>query len=363
MFDNPFYGNNKISKCFRVLYDLLIARKEVTYADIIRKVAELDGYEISNNTSPQKAYSDINDACKKACQRMKRTLNQREKDCFRIEGDKRHQIFRYVGKQQDPLADLKNQIFKNNYKQYATFCENSLGLVPEVWLDYFFKDTIFLFNIKRGNTSKCIFADVDRQSQQMQLLPILYQYIIERKVVKFDYIDMKDQFFSGIVFHPHILKEFENQWYLCGYSKQLEDIEVKDIYYLPIERINADSIEVITTETYREASLNLYETYWQNTVGLRRKNDVHIVQVRTLNLVIDKLLDEKQIHSSQKRTIFFSHHEDGEYGEFEFKVDINSEFIGSLLRFGAWLQVIGDESVKYKFANITAKMAKLYEIK
>lgn len=47
--------------------------------------------------------------------------------CLEIDGNMRNKRFRYVGKDNDPLADMRNAKVINNLHQYWKFCQDSAG--------------------------------------------------------------------------------------------------------------------------------------------------------------------------------------------------------------------------------------------
>ena len=87
----------------------------------------------------------------------------------------------------------------------------------------------------------------------------------------------------------------------------------------------------------------------------------HDIRVRAHTLKIYKLTETKKLHHSQETTIPFGSHEDGEYGEFSIRVEVNNEFIGRILQMGAGLEVISPEEVRVIFKKRVEDLAKLYE--
>lgn len=64
-------------------------------------------------------------------------------------GNNRCKHFRYIGEDNDPLADLRNAKIVNDLKQYWRFCQDSAGFFPASWLEFFFKDCKDLLDINK----------------------------------------------------------------------------------------------------------------------------------------------------------------------------------------------------------------------
>lgn len=74
-----------------------------------------------------------------------------------------------------------------------------------------------------------------------------------------------------------------------------------------------------------------------------------------------KLTETKPIHLSQSIATPWGDHEDGTYGEFSLKVEVNNEFFGRILQMGAGLEIVSPKEVRDLFKQRVKDLAKLYE--
>lgn len=138
-----------------------------------------------------------------------------------VEGNNRNQRFRYKVNIDDPLSDLYNYgRVICDLKTYWQFCQDSAGFFPESWLEYFFKECQDLLEIKKTKEDgeQVLSASLDRKLTNIELLPFLYETIIQKKVLQIEYKPYNKECQTKII-HPHMLKEFNGRWYLFGYEK------------------------------------------------------------------------------------------------------------------------------------------------
>ena len=74
-------------------------------------------------------------------------------------------------------------------------------------------------------------------------------------------------------------------------------------------------------------------------------------------------METKKINSTQESTKPFGKYEDGEYGEFVVRVELNNEFIGRILQMGAGLEIVGPDEVREVFKERISELFRLYERK
>lgn len=119
------------------------------------------------------------------CWHSKKAVSEKVgNDCFEEDGNNRNKRFRYIGKDNDPLADMRNAKAINNLRQYWKFCQDSAGFFPKSWLEYFFKDCQDLLDMKakRQKGEQVISASLDRILTNIEYLPSLYEAITNKMV-------------------------------------------------------------------------------------------------------------------------------------------------------------------------------------
>ena len=137
---NLFDGDSYKAQFALITYRWLTGRRWVTYADVLAEYLGLSSVmELEYSVSKYYQYTHDDDPKKKGIRELKKTfpaiceaIREREgKDSIEEEGNNRNKRFRYVGKDEDPLADMRNAKVINNLRQYWKFCQDSAGFFPK----------------------------------------------------------------------------------------------------------------------------------------------------------------------------------------------------------------------------------------
>ena len=157
----------------KLVYNELMTRELVNYDRVLAKSETLDALSDRQKDRTVSAYSDYN-VLKKAFIVVIDLLKLVEgNDCVVMEGGTRNRVFHYVGERSDPLGNTNCRMIKD-VKRYWEFCQDSGGFFPEVWLDYFFKDTLNLQKLKERKRRPLICVGLDRSLTHLEYLPNLY---------------------------------------------------------------------------------------------------------------------------------------------------------------------------------------------
>lgn len=248
---NIFDGDSYYAQFAQVTYKLLMSRRWITYADIM---AEYLGKTLACNVSNCDHYGEL----KKAFRDIRNIIRGKvDPACFEEDGNNRNKRFRYIGKDNDPLAEMRNAKVISDLRQYWQFCQDSAGFFPTSWLEYFFEDSRDLLDIKvkRQRGEQVLSASLDRMLTNIELLPSLYVAIINKQVLSVKY-QPYDQEEMNLIFHPHYLKEYNGRWHLFGHA----DDQCPDFgYNLALDRIVGKPGEV--KKEYVEAPQDFYKKY------------------------------------------------------------------------------------------------------
>ena len=354
---NLFDGDSFKAQFALIAYRRLMSRRWVTYADIMAEYLGLDSpKELLCNVSNCDGYGEL----KKTVGEIKRAIvNKTGEDCFEVEGNNRSLRFRYIGKDDDPLADMRNAKVINDLRQYWKFCQDSAGFFPKSWLEYFFKDCQDLLDMKARKRSggQVISASLDRILTNIEYLPMLYVAIVNKQVLEIDYKPFNEEQ-ETLLFHPQYLKEYNGRWHLFGHA---EDHEPEFGYNIALDRIQSKPREKSNID-YVAAPPLFYEQFFKNIVGVSHMKDavVYSIIVRAHSYYIYKLIDTKPLHAPQDIVTPFKEHADGLYGEFAVQVELNNEFIGRILQMGPGLEIMSPSIVREEFAKRVKQLADLY---
>lgn len=354
---NLFDGDSYQAQFAMIAYNRLISRQWVTHADIM---AEYLGCESANelpyNLSNCEGYGEL----KKICRILKRTIADKVgKGSIETVGNNRDMRFRYTGKDDDPLAEMRNAKVINNLRQYWKFCQDSAGFFPTSWLEYFFKDCQDLLDMKARKRSgeQVISASLDRILTNIEYLPMLYVAIVNKQVLEIDYKPFNEEQ-KTLLFHPQYIKEYNGRWHLFGHA---EGQEPDFGYNIALDRIQSRPREKSKVD-YIPAPRLFYEQFFKDIVGVSHMKDavVYNIIVRAHNYYIYKLTETKPLHTSQDVLTPFRGHGDGLYGDFVVQVELNNEFIGRILQMGPGLEIMSPAIVREEIKKRTNQLADLY---
>lgn len=355
---NLFDGKGVYTKFVWYVYQRLMRREWFSHADVMadrlgnKSLSDLPCSisKCPNNGELRKAFRDV-------CQLVKEKVGN---NCIETRGNNRAKEFRYIGANDNPLEDLQNASAIKDIRTYAQFCEDSAGFFPRSWLNYFFEDTLDLLQItrRRKNGEQMISSSIDRELDNIHLLPVLYEAIRDKRVLKIQYKPYEEDSVK-LVFHPHLLKEHNGRWFLFGHAAGREP---EYGYNLALDRIEEDLEIMPLSERYICAPKGFYSSYFENIVGVSHKKNVkpEPIILRATTHSMFRLTETKKIHNSQKTIKPFGQYDDGEYGEFSLYVEPNNEFIGRIFHMSDGLVVVSPEKVRAIFRQKISKMAELY---
>lgn len=353
---NLFDGESYKAEFALIIYRWLISRRWVTYADVMADRLGKTTIDLPANLSNCDGYGEL----KKTVGIVKKAIVEEVGgECFEEEGNNRNKRFRYIGKSEDPLADMRNAKVINNLRQYWKFCQDSAGFFPKSWLEYFFKDCQDLLDMKAKwqKGDQVISSSLDRILTNIEYLPLLYEAITNKQVMEIEYEPFEEKSLT-LLFHPHYLKEYNGRWYLLGHA---DGREPEFGYNIAIDRIQTRPRERSKVE-YIPAPEHFYDEFFQDIVGVSHLKDAkkeHVI-IRAHEHYIFKLIDTKPLHHSYKIVKPFNRYEDGEYAEFSVDVEMNNEFIGRVLQMGAGLEVMSPSYIRGIFIERVKNMALNY---
>lgn len=351
---NIFDGDSYYAQFAQVAYKRLMSRKWVTNADIM---ADYMGLKSASELPCSISKCDHVKELSKALMDIKELLGNSN---FEEDGNNRSKRVRYIGKDDDPLADMRNAKVISDLKQYWQFCQDSAGFFPSSWLEYFFKDSRDLLDIKtkKKKGEQVLSASLDRMLTNIEMLPFLYEAIVHRQVLSITYKPYNEEECT-LTFHPHYLKEFNGRWHLFGHA----DAQEPEFGY----NVALDRIVVKPRELYKvnckSAPKGFYEQFFKDIVGVSHtKNAIkYDIVIRAHTYYIYKLTETKPIHQPQETITPWGEHEDGIYGEFSIHVEVNNELIGRILQMGAGLEIVSPDEVRDLFKQRVKDLAKRYE--
>lgn len=356
MRDNLFFGTSEYATLAGLTYEKLLSRKWITYTDVMLASMSKSEREDFVSISKSETYGELRKAFPDVCRAIKEKCGE---DCIVVDGNNRSRRFRYVGNDNDPLSEMRNAKVVNNLKQYWQFCQDSAGFFPTSWLEHFFKGYKDLLNIKtrKQKGEQVLTSSIDRILKNIELLPKLYEAIIHKQVLVFEYKPYSEDT-KQLIFHPHHLKEYNGRWHLLGHA---EGCSPENGYNIALDRIEG-KVRFNSMIKYISAPTGFYASFFYDIVGVSHLPSMQVqkICVRAHKYVIYKLTETKPIHHSQVITKPYAQYCDGEYGEFELYVEPNNEFIGRILQMGEGLEIVSPSCVREQFRDKISKMNDMY---
>lgn len=202
---------------------------------------------------------------------------------------------------------------------------------------------------EKTHQSAIIHLDKNEKLKGLEHLDVLYQAIIKKMVLKIKYQSFKAREASEIVFHPYILKEFNNRWFLIGRP----GVEAKKpIINFALDRIV--DIDYDTTITYKNN--NFYgDKYYKDVIGVTVSN----TRAERIQFWIDKknapYVITKPFHRSQR---IIKKTDDGVI--FNILVQINFELERMILGFGDSIEVLKPQKLRNRMKQKLEKARGFY---
>ncbi len=170
----------------------------------------------------------------------------------------------------------------------------------------------------------------------LEYLDIFYLSIRKKQVLELLYKSFRAKSEQIIIFHPYLLKEYRNRWFILGHSNLQEPLMT-----LAIDRVYDAKIR--HTEDFIEDKNFNPALYYKDVIGVTVNN----ADIETIQLFIDKeyapYVITKPFHSSQKII-----RKDNNGLEITIEVIPNFELQREILSYGEGIKVIAPEKLKKK---------------
>ena len=201
---------------------------------------------------------------------------------------------------------------------------------------------------EKTRSASIIHLDKNENLKGLHWLDELYQAIQKKVVLQVEYKSFKATEANVITFHPYLLKEFNNRWFLIGMGKKN-----RGVVNLALDRIVAVDYDFSTP--YEENDFDA-DVFYKDVVGVT----VSRVRPSLVKLWIDKhnapYVLTKPLHHSQR---LVKEYEDGSI-EITFLVKPNFELERLLLGFGEAMEVLQPEKLRNRIAEKLRNAAQKY---
>ena len=168
----------------------------------------------------------------------------------------------------------------------------------------------------------------------LDLLPTLYQSILNNTVLSIEYQAFHMETSVKYVIHPYYLKQYNKRWFLLGLNS-----DDNLLYTLPLDRIKR--IDILKVNYIENTSISFTE-YFEDIIGVSRKLEDNPIKIRLFfNQKTAPYILTKPLHGSQKK---INYDENGLTIQIE--VIPNFELKQLILSYGDSVKILTPESYK-----------------
>lgn len=202
---------------------------------------------------------------------------------------------------------------------------------------------------EKNQQASIIHLDRNDELKGLEHLDFLYQAILKMLCVTITYQSFKAREASEFTFHPYILKEFNNRWFVVGRKKQQDPILT-----LALDRIT--NLDYNLDIPYHKGDFD-GDKYYENTIGVTVLNER---QLQEVHLKLDPknapYVITKPFHHSQE---IIEELEDGSV-VVSFRVHLNFELDRLILGFGDAIEVLKPRKLRNRIKNKMINAVKIY---
>jgi predicted DNA-binding transcriptional regulator YafY len=191
-------------------------------------------------------------------------------------------------------------------------------------------------NFELDNAPEIISFDHNEFLEGIDLLPTLYQSILNKSVLSLAYLGFQMKKPVNYKINPYFLKQYNKRWFLFG----LNSFD-KLLYTLPLDRIKKIDI---TKDDYIENTIVNFSEYFEDIIGVSRRLEDNPIKIKLMfNKETAPYILTKPLHGSQKK---LSYDENGLTIQIE--VIPNFELRQLILSYGDSVEILTPESFKNK---------------
>ncbi|MCB0632720.1 MAG: WYL domain-containing protein, partial [Lewinella sp.] len=195
-----------------------------------------------------------------------------------------------------------------------------------------------------------IHLDKNEDLKGLEYLDVLYQSILKKIVLRLTYQSFTARSPSTMIFHPFILKEFNNRWFLVGRKEGEERVLT-----LALDRIVR--IDYALSVDYKQDNFDA-DDHYKDTYGVTVMGDRQLWEV---HLKIDRqnapYVLTKPFHHSQQLVEQFP---DGSI-HIQVRVHLNFEFERLILGFGEAVEVLNPKLLRKRMMRKLKSALENYE--
>ena len=201
-----------------------------------------------------------------------------------------------------------------------------------------------------SNKAKILFYDHNEEYKGIKHLKPLYLAIKKKQALQITFKGFQDTTSSTFEFHPHILKQYNNRWFVFGLNNTSGIAE----WSIPLDE-RLIKFEVLEDTGYI-ASVTDWEMFFRTMVGVVRPKDTETEKV-VLRFYNGR---ENYFKTKPFQPDFEEFFEEDKQDQVWFETMINKELVQQILSFGEDVEVLEPEILKNQMKKHTENMKKYY---
>ncbi|TAJ14546.1 WYL domain-containing protein [Marinilabiliaceae bacterium JC017] len=194
-----------------------------------------------------------------------------------------------------------------------------------------------------------IHIDKNEKLKGLEHLNDLYQAILKKQVLKIEYRSFKAKSSHPIYFHPYLLKEYNNRWFITGHKNK-----AKEIMNLALDRML--SFTQVDNMPFHDDPTFHPDDYYKNVIGVTVNPGL---MPRTITFWVDHFnapyVLTKPLHASQQ---LISESPQGTI--LSINVVPNYELERLILGFGPGIEVLSPPSLRKRIGELLEKARQRY---
>lgn len=172
------------------------------------------------------------------------------------------------------------------------------------------------------------------RAQGAEWLEVIYQSILERKVIELEYRPFQKNESKIYSLNPYLLKEYRARWYLLAFSPERDAVLT-----FGLDRVLSIKVQ---KEEFRRSSKFDSKEFFKHSFGITVSHETKVEKVKLkVGKVATDYLKSQPLHSTQK---IISESEDGM--QLEIQILPSYEFYSQIMSWGDQIQIISPEAIR-----------------